>query len=211
MTNTRFKESIRNEDELRAMMGNPSERARNKVISYLDEHCRGFIKMSPFLVMSTSDRDGNCDSSPRGDAPGFVQVIDKHYLVIPDRPGNKRMDSMMNMLANPKIGLLFMIPGLEETLRINGEATIIRDDDILEQMKVNDKTPLLGIAVRVEQCFIHCAKAFKRSGLWHPDTWYEPEERPKPARILAAHVNMPDMTEEKIASDLQEGYKTRLY
>lgn len=209
--NTKFKECITDQEELRLLLGSPSIRGQNKVISSLDEHCREFIGKSPFLVLATSDSDGNCDSSPRGDAPGFVHVLDEQHLVIPDRPGNKRVDSMFNILTNPKVGLIFLIPGLGETLRINGEATIIRDEDILEKMAVNGKVPMLGIAVKVEQCFIHCGKAFKRSGLWEPESWLAKDELPNSAKMLAAHVNLPGMTAERVAADLLEGYKNKLY
>jgi uncharacterized protein len=206
-----FKERIMSQQELREMLGSPSLRGQNKVISKLDEHCREFIGKSPFLVIATSDADGNCDSSPRGDAPGFVYVHDDQHLIIPDRPGNKRVDSMFNIVTNPKVGLIFLIPGLDETLRVNGEATVIKDVDVLEKMAVNGKVPLLGIVVKVEQCFMHCGKAFKRSGLWEPETWSSKEELPNAAKILADHVNLPGMTEERVAADLLEGYKNKLY
>lgn len=202
---------VTSQEELRQMLGSPSVRGQNKVIATIDEHCRNYISKSPFLVISTSDADGNCDSSPRGDAPGFVYVLDDQHLIIPDRPGNKRVDSMFNILSNPKIGLLFIIPGMGETLRINGEAAIMKDEDILKSMAVNGKSPQLGILVKVNQCYMHCAKAFKRSGLWDPESWSGKEDLPSAAKILAAHVNMPEMTEERIVADLEEGYKNRLY
>ncbi|ANX11753.1 phosphohydrolase [Fictibacillus arsenicus] len=208
---TNFKECITSQEELRNLLGNPSLRGQNKVISTIDQHCREFIGKSPFLVLATSDADGNCDSSPRGDAPGFVYVLDDKHLIIPDRPGNKRVDSMFNILVNPRVGLLFLIPGMSETLRINGEAAIIRDEDILGKMAVNGKTPLLGIAVKVEQCFMHCGKAFKRSGLWEPDRWSAKENLPNAAKILADHVNLPGMTEDVVAEALLDGYKNKLY
>lgn len=202
---------VRSQEELRLMLGTPSLRGQNKVISRLDEHCKDFIAHSPFVILARSDHEGNCDSSPRGDGPGFVFIVDDHHLVIPDLPGNKRVDSMFNILSNPKVGLLFLIPGMGETLRINGEAAIIKDEEILEKMAVGGKAPLLGILVKVEQCYMHCGKAFKRSGLWEPNTWVEKESLPNAAKILAAHVNLPEMTQERIASDLIEGYKNRLY
>ncbi|MFG6494630.1 pyridoxamine 5'-phosphate oxidase family protein [Fictibacillus sp. UD] len=202
---------VRSQEELREMLGSPSLRGQNKVIATIDGHCRDYISKSPFLVLSTSDAKGNCDSSPRGDAPGFVYVLDDQHLIIPDRPGNKRVDSMFNILSNPKIGLLFIIPAMGETLRINGEAAIIKDEEILSKMAVNGKSPQLGILVKVDQCYLHCAKAFKRSGLWEPESWSSKEDLPSAAKILAAHVNMPEMTEERIIADLEEGYKNRLY
>ncbi|MCM3718049.1 pyridoxamine 5'-phosphate oxidase family protein [Fictibacillus phosphorivorans] len=206
-----FKKYMANPEELRTMLGSPSIRGQNKVISAIDEHCREFIRKSPFVVLATSDAAGNCDSSPRGDAPGFVYVVDDQHLIIPERPGNKRADSMFNLLENPRVGLLFMIPGMGETLRINGEATIIRDEDILEKMAVNGKPPQLGIVVKVEQCFMHCGKAFKRSGLWEQKKWLAKEEQPNAAKIIADHVNLPGMTEEVVAEALLDGYKNKLY
>lgn len=208
---TNFKECITSQEELRNMLGDPSIRGQNKVISTIDEHCRKYIGKSPFLVLATSDANGNCDSSPRGDAHGFVYVLDDQHLIIPDRPGNKRVDSMFNILENPKVGLLFLIPGMGETLRINGEAAIIRDEDILEKMAVNGKAPQLGIVVKVEQCFMHCGKAFKRSGLWEPEMWSAKEDLPNAAKILADHVNLPGMTEEVVEEALLDGYKNKLY
>ncbi|WP_416731761.1 pyridoxamine 5'-phosphate oxidase family protein [Fictibacillus sp. JL2B1089] len=202
---------VNSQEELRLMLGTPSLKGQNKVISKIDEHCKDFIAHSPFLFLATSDHEGNCDSSPRGDAAGFVHVIDDHHLVIPDRPGNKRVDSMFNILSNPKVGLLFLIPGMGETLRINGKAAIIKDEEVLKKMEVGGKAPLLGILVNVEQCFMHCGKAFKRSGLWEPERWEMKESLPNAAKILAAHVNLPEMTEERIANDLIEGYKNKLY
>ncbi|MFD2992700.1 pyridoxamine 5'-phosphate oxidase family protein [Fictibacillus nanhaiensis] len=202
---------VNSQEELRLMLGTPSLRGQNKVISRIDEHCKDFIAHSPFVILATSDQEGNCDSSPRGDAPGFVCVMDDHHLVIPDRPGNKRVDSMLNILSNPKVGLLFLIPGMDETLRINGEAAIIKDEEVLKKMEVGGKAPLLGVLVKVEQCYMHCGKAFKRSGLWEPERWEKKESLPNAAKILAAHVNLPEMTEQRIANDLIEGYNNKLY
>jgi hypothetical protein len=206
-----FKETIRTEDELRLMMGFPSELVKNKTISIIDSHCRDFISKSPFLVLSTSDKEGHCDVSPRGDLPGFVQVLNENQIVIPERPGNKRMDSMRNILSNPRVGLIFFIPGLGETLRINGQATLIKDSKILESMAVKGKSPLVGIVVDVEECFIHCAKAFIRSGLWNPSSWQEKELLPSVATIISDHVNLPNTTAQTVEEGLKESYKERLY
>ncbi|MCF6137793.1 pyridoxamine 5'-phosphate oxidase family protein [Pseudalkalibacillus berkeleyi] len=211
MDKDRFKKCVTSQEELKLLVGSPSEKAKKKVMDCLDHHCRQFIEKSPFLVMATSDENGRCDSSPRGDAPGFVHVIDDYHLVIPERPGNKRVDSLLNILSNPHIGLLFVIPGLEETLRVNGQAVITEDEQILNEMQVNGKAPILGTIVKVDECFIHCAKAFKRSKLWDSKTWLDQAERPNPAKMLHAHVNLPGLSEEKIAAELQESYRNRLY
>lgn len=207
----RFKDVISSEDELRAMLGFPSELVQNKVISRLDKHCLDFIAKSPFLLMATSDNKGRCDVSPRGDAPGFVEVLDETHIVIPERPGNRKIDSMRNILSNPKAGLLFIIPGLEETLRINGSACIIRDEELLKRMEVNGKIPAVGIGIIVEECFVHCAKAFKRSNLWNPQMGLNKEKLPDIAKMLADHVKLPGVDAEKVDQALRDSYTNRLY
>jgi len=206
-----FKQTIKSEEELRSIMGHPSDLVKNKVISYLDSNCTEFISKSPFLVISTSDKFGNCDVSPRGDKPGFVEVLSDKHIIIPERTGNKRMDSMRNILSNPRIGILFFIPGLGETLRINGSATLVMDEDLLEKMAVKGKKPQLGIGVEVEECFIHCAKAFIRSGLWDPKSWSDKESLPSAAKILFEHAKLPNTTVEIIEDRLEESYTKRLY
>lgn len=206
-----FDNPLTSEDELRELLGYPGELVRHKVIDHLDEHCRHFIELSPYLIISTADVKGECDASPRGDPPGFVKVIDEWHLVIPERPGNRRMDSLRNILANPHIGLIFFIPGLEETLRINGSACITRDRNLLSQSEANGRIPLVGIGVEVKECYIHCAKSIKRSRLWQPDSWPNPERLPNPAKILADHARLPGLTVEKVADSLTESYTKRLY
>ncbi|MCT2535381.1 pyridoxamine 5'-phosphate oxidase family protein [Aquibacillus koreensis] len=213
MTN-KYKDIISSKEEFeafRSTIGTPSPRAANKVISFIDEHCVEFIAKSPFLSLATSNVDGECDVSPRGDAPGFVTVLDEHHLFIPERPGNKRMDSMHNIITNPNIGLLFFMPGLGETLRINGKAYICRDPELLEKSSVNGKTPLFGILVEVKECYAHCAKAFLRSKLWDPDSWLSKEELPSVPKMLVAHSKLPNETPVQVAKDLHESYTKRLY
>lgn len=206
-----FQHVITDEKELREMTGEPSELVNNKVIHHVDENARQFIRQSPFLLLATSDSEGNADVSPRGDEKGFVHILNENYLIIPERPGNKRVDSMRNLLSNPHAGLIFFIPGVEETLRVNGRARIIADKDLLEKMAYRGKVPSLGIAVEVQECFIHCAKAFKRSGLWKPDTWLPKEERPSAAKMLAEHARLPDLDEAAVKERLMESYTKRLY
>ncbi|TCP28860.1 hypothetical protein EV207_11596 [Scopulibacillus darangshiensis] len=206
-----FKETVETEEELRSIIGYPSDLVKNKVITYLDHHCSDFISQSPFLLISTADHSGCCDVSPRGDLPGFVLILDDKRLIIPERPGNKRMDSMRNILFNPNVGLLFLIPGLGETLRINGKAALVKDEELLEQMAVKGRKPRLGIGVEVEECFIHCAKAFRRSGLWKPNSWASKETLPSAAKILSEHAKLPNIGEDAIAEKLQESYTKRLY
>lgn len=211
MNDTIFRNQITTEQELRDLLGYPSEVVKHKSITHIDDHCRRYLAQSPMAFLSTADSEGQCDVSPRGDGPGFVYVIDDHHLVIPERPGNRRMDSLRNILSNPHIGLVFLIPGLGETLRINGKACIIRDQAVLDQMKAKDKAPLLAIGVEVEECYIHCAKAFKRSKLWEPSAWPTKEELPAVSRILADHANLDGITAEDVARSLKETYEKRLY
>lgn len=206
-----FNDVIVSEEEIRELVGHPSELVRNKTLDRLDAHCRAFIALSPILFISTSDNQGFCDVSPRGDAPGFVHVVDDKRLIIPDRPGNRRIDSMRNLLTNPKAGLVFIIPGLEETLRINGTACITKDSERMAQMQAQGKTPLLGIGVVVEEVYVHCAKAFKRSHLWDPASWPDKQQLPNPARMIADHASRLKLTEQEVSSYLQESYTERLY
>lgn len=198
-------------EEFRSKIGSPSQRAANKVISCIDEHCADFISKSPFLTLATSNAEGQCDASPRGDSPGFVTVLDEHHLFIPERPGNKRMDSLQNIIANPNIGLLFLIPGLGETLRINGKAYICRDPELLEKSEVNGKKPEFGILVEAKECYVHCAKAMIRSNLWNSASWLTKEDLPSAPQMLVAHSKIPNVTSEQVAKELNESYAQRLY
>ena len=153
-------------EALRAHYGTPSTIARDKVLAKLDEHCCRFITHSPFLILSSVDLSGNMDTSPRGDKAGFVQVRDAQTLMIPDRMGNKRLDSLQNIVTNPGVGLLFLVPGVNETLRVNGTANISTDPSLLELFKVRDRLPVSVIVVTVNEAFLHCAKALVRSTLW---------------------------------------------
>ena len=144
-----FRHMVTTESELRELLGSPSQRAIKKDVAVLDEHCRAFIARSPFLLLATASAKGRCDVSPKGDAPGFVRVLDDRHLVIPDRPGNRRLDGMKNLLQNAHVGTIFLIPGREETLRVNGRASIVRDAEILESLTAHDKRPLVAIGVEV--------------------------------------------------------------
>jgi PPOX class probable FMN-dependent enzyme len=163
--------AVTSERELRELYGQPGARAVAKERPALNADCRDFIAHSPFLVMGTAGADGRCDVSPKGDAPGFVQVLDDHHLVIPDRLGNNRLDGLRNIVENDHVGLIFLIPGREDTLRVNGRARIVRDETLLERLAVNGKRPVTALLVEVEQTFMHCARAFKRAGLWEPERW----------------------------------------
>jgi uncharacterized protein len=206
-----FRNVVASEHELRQLMGEPSDLARRKQIATLDAHGRAFIAHSPFLLMATADATGRCDVSPKGDAPGFVLVLDDRHLVIPDRPGNRRLDGMRNLIDNPHVGLIFLIPGREETLRVNGRAWVVRDAEILEQTAVGGKRPDLAIGVEVEEVFLHCAKAFKRSKLWRPAEWPDPASVPSMARMLHDQTRLAGVTVEELERTIEDGYRTRLY
>ncbi|MGH6616116.1 pyridoxamine 5'-phosphate oxidase family protein [Sphingomonas sp.] len=179
---------IENEDQLRAIYGAAEDFAVRKCLDRLDRHARAFIAASPFLIMASHDGRGNTDCSPRGDFPGFVEVIDDHHLLLPDRPGNNRLDSLVNILACPTIGLLFLVPSIRQTLRVNGMARITCDPALLGKHGVDGKLPKTGLLIRVEEMFLHCAKALMRSQLWKPDSWPEKGTLTSAGRIWADHL-----------------------
>jgi len=183
-----FQERIETLEELRAIYGEPNEVVRNKVVAALDEHCRRVIARSPFVFIGTTNAAGAGDVSPKGDAPGFVRVLDDTTLVIPDRSGNRRLDTLRNILENPNVGLLFVIPGMEETLRVNGRAFLVRDSDLLASLEMQGKRPLAAIVVQVDEAYLHCARSFKRARLWDSATWVDRAELPSLARMVMDHA-----------------------
>ncbi|MCA0456227.1 MAG: pyridoxamine 5'-phosphate oxidase family protein [Chloroflexi bacterium] len=164
-----FKQVIQNEAQLREVLGYASGAAVDKVLPEIDDICRNFIEKSPFLLLGSTDGKGNMDVSPKGDPAGFVQVMDSNTLLIPDRPGNRRGDTLSNIIQNPIIGLLFLVPGRSETLRVNGTAQIVRDEAIRERFIMQGKAPIFVIAVTVKEAFFHCTKCVVRSKLWSAD------------------------------------------
>jgi PPOX class probable FMN-dependent enzyme len=166
-----FQKIITTMEELRAHYAQPSKAALQKQRHTLDQNSRDFIALSPFVLIATSDAGGRCDVSPKGDKPGFVRALDEKHLLIPDRPGNNRLDSLANLIENSNIGLLFLIPGRGDTLRVNGKAWIVADADLLEGLAVEGKKPKTAIGVEATEVYLHCPKAFMRSGLWRPDLW----------------------------------------
>lgn len=199
---------VDSEQTLRQLYGEPGELAVRKQMQALDAHCRRFIAHSPFLVMGTGGGDGSQDVSPKGDAPGFVAVLDDHTLLVPDRPGNNRIDGLRNILANPHVALLFMIPGVNETLRVNGHARITTDPALLGPLAVRGRRPLSGTLVEVEEVFLHCAKAFIRSRLWAPEAQVPRGTLPSLGRMLADQVGM-DLAETERRTE--ESIRDRLY
>jgi len=175
--------AIRDEAELRSLLGDPSELVRAKIGYRLNELTRQFVDRSPFVLLATSAPDGSCDVSPRGDPPGFVRVLDEQTVLLPERPGNRLAASLRNVLRNPHVGLLFVIPGVGDTLRINGHATIVTDEELLAPSAVEGKPPKLGLLVDVEEVFTHCSKAFLRAELWNPSRHVDRSELPSSGEI----------------------------
>jgi PPOX class probable FMN-dependent enzyme len=196
-------------DKLRALYGHATGRAVSKEITKLEPHSKRFIELSPFLVMATSRPDGLADASPKGDHPGFVQVIDDETVAIPDRPGNNRLDTMENILVNPAIGLIFFIPGVNETLRINGTAAINDDPDLLQRFEVNGKLPKTVFVVKAQEVYLHCAKALMRSKLWSPDA--HAPERPIPSMAQMLRDQTTDEVELESQEDMEARYQNVLY
>jgi PPOX class probable FMN-dependent enzyme len=179
---------ISDENELRVMYAPPEGLAIQKSRPTLDKHSRRFLSLSPFLVLATANDKGKADASPRGDPPGFVYVIDDRTFLIPDRPGNNRLDSMVNITQNPNVACLFLIPGFEDTLRVAGRATVTNDAALLRHCALEGKQPKAGILVHIDEVFLHCAKALKRSKLWQEDYKQDRSQMPGLARVIMEQV-----------------------
>ena len=171
------------EAALRKLLGEPADVVRAKVTDRVNPLTRQFIELSPFVLLATSAPDGTCDVSPRGDPPGFVRVLDEQTLLLPERPGNRLADSLRNILANPNVGLLFVIPGVGDTFRVNGRARIVTDQELLEPSAVEGKVPKLGLLIEIDEAFTHCSKAFLRSQLWDPERHVDRRELPSAGEI----------------------------
>jgi uncharacterized protein len=200
---------VRTVEALYEIYRQPSEKVQRKVLSALDSHCRDFIRNSPFLVIGTNGADGTTDASPRGDAPGFVDVLDDTTILLPDRPGNNRLDTLRNIVGNPEVGLLFMIPGLRETLRINGTATVSTDPALLARAVVNGKTPLTTVKITVSEAYLHCGKALIRSHLWDPAARIDLKSLATPAQIYADQIG--GLGVDEMEQVLKTSYETTLY
>jgi PPOX class probable FMN-dependent enzyme len=202
--------AVETPEDLREMIGEPMHLATLKEQPSLDHHTREFINRSPFLVMASVSGKGHVDVSPRGDPPGFVKIIDDNTLILPDRRGNRRVDTMTNLLENENVGLIFFLPGYEETLRIRGRASLSRDPADLAGMEVNQKAPELGIRIDIDIVFYHCAKALKRSRLWDPEAQKASAGYPKYAQIVRDQ-RMPEKPVEEIDDFIQKNYREELY
>ncbi|GGG08380.1 MSMEG_1061 family FMN-dependent PPOX-type flavoprotein [Paenibacillus abyssi] len=191
MTDTAWtKDIITSPGELRELAGTPHEAVIKKSVATIDDHVRKYLSISPLFFLSTSGEQGRCDVSPRGDGPGFVKVLDDKHIIFPERPGNRRADSLLNILANPHVGMLCIIPGLKEVLRINGQARITRNRKLLETMQWEGKTSGYGVIVKVEECFIHCPRALNQAKVWQVESWPAAEELPSMTDMFHAHLKM---------------------
>ena len=203
-------QGIVDKKNLGQLYGEPSERAVLKQLDHLDKHCQAFIEISPFLVIGTMGSDGLGDVSPRGDAPGFVKVKDEKTIYLPDRLGNNRTDTLSNVLENSGVGLLFLVPGMNETLRVNGSAKITTDENILEGLSAEGKAPRSALEIKVEEAYLQCAKALIRSKLWEEDYKIERKSFPSLGKIISDQIGRGD-DENKAERSIQKGYRTKLY
>lgn len=205
-----FDNIITTEEELREILGHPSEIVTRKTINYIDENCRSFIENSPFITIATADSNGNFDVSPKGDPSGFVKILNEKMLAIPDRPGNHKADTFTNIIQNPNVGLIFLIPGVKETLRVNGKAKIVTDKSVLELLVCDGKTPALAIIVEVKEAFMHCAKCMIRSKLWMKTDDTQTHTIPSLAKVLVEHGRL-DISIEELNGMIKNDEKTNLY
>lgn len=190
------KHVVTSADEIKEILGKDFPSQVNKVIDHIDVHCRTWIERTPFIVISSANALGTMDVSPKGDPPGFVKILDEHTLAIPDRLGNHRGDTFKNVIENPKVGILFVIPKRTEVVRVSGRAQVVKDPELLAGMAVNRKAPDLALIVRVEEAMFHCGKSMIRSQMWQPEDWASIERLPTYAQALKDHGEMPDPLED---------------
>ncbi|RQO58567.1 hypothetical protein DBR47_12735 [Paucibacter sp. KBW04] len=200
---------IRDEAQLRALIGSPTDLVCSKISDRLNAMTRLFVERSPFVCLATSDRAGHCDLSPRGDPVGFVRILDERTLLMPERPGNRIADSLRNILANPYIGLLFVVPGSTDTFRVNGRATLTTDAELLAPSAVEGKPPLLGILVDIDEAYTQCSKALLRSQLWDPQRHVAPASMPTGGQVMRAIHGEP-FDAEQYDKERAERYRRRV-
>ncbi len=196
-------------DELYAQNGVPHEMIVNKHTAYLTPLIEEFINRAPFFLIATADGEGNCDVSPKGDPAGGIRILDARTLVIPDRAGNRRVDGHRNLLENPHIGLIFMIPNVDETVRVNGRGFITNEPELLASLAIQGREPNLAIVVEIDEVYMHCARAFLRSGLWQPETWPDPDSVPTLRAIMCEQKDLP--APDETHGKRQEEYRSVLY
>lgn len=206
-----FRDRLETLDELTALVGSPSELVIKKELKELDPHMRAFVARSPLLLLGTVDRTGRCDVSPRGDLPPVVKVIDAQTLVIAERPGNRRADSLRNILDTGRAGLLLLVPGVGETLRVNGQACIFRDPAILESLAIQGKQPLAAIGIQVEEAYFQCAKALLRSKIWQRPADETAANDFDFAQVLIDQTCITDQSAESLRALIDTSYRERLY
>jgi len=205
-----FQEEISTRAQLRAVINEPGRKVSQKAIDHIDEICARFIAASPFLVVATRGGDGRLDVSPKGDPAGFVAVLDRKTLAIPDRLGNNRVDGFENLLSDPAVGLIFMIPGNGDTLRVSGTGRIVRDAPLQERLAINGRPPKLVLVVEVEEAFMHCPKAIVRSHLWQPDHWSDTADVPTLAEAMVTHGRLGETVPE-MQTIIENDGRQRLY
>ena len=211
MRTSRFNRVVSSTEELETLLGRPSELVIRKQLCEFDDHMKSFVANSPFVLLGTVDQRGRCDVSPRGDKPSVARVLDSRTLAIAERPGNRRIDTLRNIMETGRIGMLFMIPGMGETLRVNGAACVIRDAEILASMTRRAKQPVVGIGVDVEECYLQCAKALLRSELW-PQLADNPQVSAREfAEVLIDQTGIDFPSIDSLAQQIEESYRDRLY
>jgi len=206
----RFEEVISTRNRLREIIKEPSRFVANKVIGEIDPYCADFISASPFVVVATTNAAGDVDVSPKGDPAGFVHVLDEKTLAVPDRLGNNRVDTLCNLTEDDRVGLIFLMPGKRETLRVSGRAVIVRDAELNRRLACIGKEPALAIVVTVERAYFHCSKCMVRSGLWEPDGWPDTAGLPTLAETMVRHGALPDPLEE-VEQIVRNDAANRLY
>lgn len=204
-----LREFIATEEGLEAVLGQPGPRVLAKVVNTLDDICLAFIARSPFVIVASHDAEGRVDVSPKGDPAGFVHVLDRHTIAIPERPGNRRADTFRNVMRQPRVGLIFIVPGTGETLRVSGTARIARDAWLRERLAVAGRTPVLALVVTVEEAFVHCTKCVVRSRIWQPQSWNS-EGLASIGEAMVVHGRL-DMSVAEMRAIAEKDERERLY
>ena len=208
---TDFRDAITTVEGLRELYRDPGARGKAKEVDHLDANCVAFLAHSTFVMVATADGEGHHDNSPRGGPPGFVKALDARRLAIPDLSGNNRLDTLQNIVRTGGIGLLFMVPGIDETLRVNGRATVTTDPEVLAACVVEGRVPRVAVGVTVDSAYIHCAKALRRGGLWDSASWPDTADMPTIACMIRDHVELPDIDPALIEADLEANYAKTMW
>lgn len=205
-----YKEIIKTEAQFREIMGHPNERVSSKVLNHLDQNCQTYIQKTPFIILSTANKQGHQDTSPKGDPAGFIKILNQNTLAIPERLGNRKADSFSNILENPNVGLLFIIPGKKETLRASGTAIIVRDENIRQELNHKNKLPDFAIIITIKEAYFHCAKCMTRSNLWQPEHWPTQENLPTLGKTMVDAGKL-KLSAQEMDELIEKDYKNRLY